>query len=405
MPLFDYSAKTKQLKTVHGSVEAKSVDDAAEILNEQGLSIIDIKEQEIAGLIVQKATGIFNGVSKKDLAIMLRQLSILISSAIPLVQALKMLVDQMQKRKLKEALLNIANDIDAGTKFSDALAGYPAIFKPFFINMVKSGETTGKLDEILTYLADQQEKDYELESKIKGAMLYPAFIFSALLGVGVFVMVYVVPSMLELFQGVDQSHLPLATKILIAVTYVSQNYWYLFIIGIAGLVGGGMWYLRTSSGKMLWGKTQVKIPGFGSLLKNIVIVKFARSFQTVLVGGLTVTEGLLIVRDVIGNPAHQKVLDETIKSVEDGNPIASVMTQHPGLFPPMVSQMLSVGEETGRLEEVLQKVTEFYTREVNIAVESILVIIEPVVIVLLGFGVLVIVAGVLLPMYQLATEL
>ncbi|MEK7103388.1 MAG: type II secretion system F family protein, partial [Patescibacteria group bacterium] len=215
MPLFNYSAKTKERKTVRGSVEANNLDDAAEILTEQGLSVISIKEQEITVRIAEKALNLFNGVSKKDLAIMLRQLSILISSAIPLVQAIKMLVGQTQKRKLKEALLNISNDVDSGTKFSEALAVYPAIFKPFFINMIKSGETTGKLDEILSYLADQQEKDYELDSKIRGAMLYPAFIFSALIGVGVFVMVYVVPKMLDLFKEVDQSHLPIATKILL----------------------------------------------------------------------------------------------------------------------------------------------------------------------------------------------
>ncbi|MDP2656708.1 MAG: type II secretion system F family protein [bacterium] len=404
MPVFDYKAKASDNRPVQGIVEAKNKDAAGDILLERGLVIISIKPRASSDFFAERVMSIFNKVSKKDLAIMLRQLSILISSAIPLVQAIKMLVEQTQKRILKEALLNMSNDVEAGTKFSDALAGYPRIFKPFFVNMIKSGETTGKLDDILTYLADQQEKDYELESRIKGAMLYPAFIVTALVGVGIFVMVYVMPRMLEMFKEFDPSKLPVATKILITVTAFSQNYWYIVILVLAAIIGSWMWYIRTPGGRFFWGSAQVRIPAFGSLFRNIYIVRMSRTFATVLVGGLTVTEGLAIVRDVVGNAAYQAVLTDTIKGVEDGNPIANTMKHHPNLFPSMVPQMLSVGEETGRLEDVLDKITDFYTREINVTISNILVIIEPVIIVLLGVGVMIMVAGVLLPMYQLASQ-
>lgn len=383
-------------------MEATNSDAALDLLSGKSLIVISLKEQRGGTNFLAALNGLFSSVSKKDLAVMLRQLAILISASIPVVQALKMLALQTVKPNLKAAIVDISNEVEGGTKLSDALARYPNIFDNFFVNMVRSGETSGKLDEILVYLADQQEKDYELQSRVQGAMIYPAFIISVVVVAGFVLMTWIMPKILTMFKEFGNVQLPLPTRILIVVSDFMQGYWWLIILLAAGAFVGGRLFVKTPAGRRVFGELILRIPVLGPLFQYVYTVRFTRSFGTVLVGGVTVPAGLRVVRDIVGNAVYEDLIDETIREVEDGNPVSSVFSKSK-YVPSMVSQMLAVGEQTGRLDDVLEKITTFFTREINTGIQNVVTLIEPIIIIVIGLAVAVMVAAIILPMYNLAT--
>lgn len=403
MPRFEYKARKKNNELVEGSLEAETEAAAADLLLERGFvvtSLTEIKGFNI-GLFIKS---LLNRVSRKDLAIFLRQLAILISAAIPLVQALRILAEQTNNSSLREALTAVVEDVEGGTKLSLAFSRFPYIFNSFFVNMIRSGETSGKLDEILNYLADQQERDYELQNKIQGALSYPVFIICVMMLAGLLMMFVVLPKMLVMFQELGPGvKLPWTTQVLITTTGFGSKYWYLIIGAIVGAVVGVRVYGKTRGGRRVIDTIKLKIPIFGKLFRYIYVIRFTRSFGTILVGGVTVPTGLRIVKDIIGNAVFEDLIVRTIKEVDDGNPISTVFMKSKEM-PRMVSQMFSVGEQTGRLDDVLKKITDFYVREVNATIETVIVLIEPLIMVLLGVGVAIIVAGILLPMYTITSQ-
>lgn len=404
MPKFQYTARNKQNEEIEGTLEAESEAAAADTLLERELIVTNISGAGGFSLTLF-VKALFNRVSKKDLAIFLRQLAILISAAIPLVQALRILSEQSTKSSLKEALSAIVDEVEGGTKLSLAFSRFPYIFNSFFVNMIRSGETSGKLDEILNYLADQQERDYELQNKIQGALSYPVFII-CVMGLAAFVMMFfVLPKMLAMFQELGPGvQLPWTTQVLMASTTFTRDYWYLIIGSVVGSVVGTRIYARTENGRRVIDAMKLRIPIFGKLFRYIYVIRFTRSFGTILVGGVTVPVGLRIVKDIIGNAVFEDLITRTIRDVEDGNPISSVFMKS-NEMPKMVSQMFSVGEQTGRLDDVLEKITEFYVREINATIETVITLIEPMIMVLLGVGVAIIVSGILLPMYQITASI
>ena len=268
--------------------------------------------------------------------------------------------------------------------------------------MIKSGETSGKLDNVLEYLADQLEKDYDLRSKIKGAMIYPAFIISGLIGVGVVMMIFVIPKLTEMLTASGQE-LPITTRILIGTSDFMRGYWWLIIIMILVLVFGFRAIVKTAAGKKVKDNMVLRLPIFGKLLQRIYLVRMTRSLSTLIVGGVPLTVGLKIVNEVVGNAAYQEIIEETIKTVEDGDSVAKIFLESP-IVPSLVSQMMSVGEKTGRLDDVLAKVSDFYSREIENIVSNLTSLIEPFIMVLIGVAVGGMVAAIILPMYNLANQ-
>ena len=403
MPKFQYTGRNRQNEAIEGTLEAETEAAAADLLLDRGLVVTSLSEAGgfNIGLFVRS---LFNRVSKKDISIFLRQLAILISAAIPLVQAIRILADQTTNSSLREALNAVVDEVEGGTKLSVAFSKFPYIFNSFFVNMIRSGETSGKLDEIMNYLADQQERDYELHNKIQGALSYPIFIVSVMC-IAAFVMMYfVLPKMLAMFKELGPGvQLPWTTQALMGATDITRNYWYLIIGGFVGSIVGIRIAGRSEAGRRILDTVKLRIPVFGKLFRYIYIIRFTRSFGTILVGGVTVPMGLRIVKDVIGNSVYENLITRTIKEVEDGNPISSVFMKSKEV-PRMVAQMFAVGEQTGRLDDVLLKITDFYVREVNATIETVITLIEPMIMVLLGVGVAIIVAGILLPMYQITAS-
>lgn len=400
MPVYDYKAKDSQGGTLTGAVEAPNDIVAQDTLKERGLTVVALNERH-RNTIFQASLSMFNRVPRKDVVLFARELAVMISATVPIVQSLRILVKQTTNIAFKIIISEVADDVDGGAKLSASLGRYPQAFSNFFVQMIRSGETTGKLDETLNYLADQEEKDYDLNSKIKGAMTYPAFILSAMVIIGVLMMIFVIPKLTATLTQYG-AELPLMTRLLIGASDILRYYWWLVAgVGIAAFVGFRV-YAKTPSGNRQIDNLKFRLPIFGSIYQRIYLVRFSRSFSTLIASGIPVTRSLEIVADVIGNVIYREVTLDTIKEVEAGNSVASVMVRTK-VIPPMLPQMMIVGEQTGKLDLILDKLSAFYAKELENNVANLVSIIEPLILVVMGVGVAVIVMAILLPMYNLSS--
>jgi len=402
MPTYEYTAKDAEGKDATGVVEAPSEDLAQDILREKALFVVSIKERRKKQLF-QTSLSLFNRVPRRDVAIFSRQLAVMISATVPIVQALRILVKQTENIAFKIIISEIADEIDGGAKLSATLARYPQVFNDFFIHMVRSGETTGKLDETLNYLADQQEKDYDLVSKIKGAMIYPIFILGALVVVGVMMMIFVVPQLTEILAAGGQE-LPLMTKVLIGTSEFLVARWWVLMILAAGLYAAYRVLLRSQETRNVIDRLKLKAPIFGSIFQKIYLVRFARSLSTLVASGIPITRALEIVADVIGNRLYRSLTLATIKEIEAGKSISTVFAQSRDI-PPMLTQMMNVGESTGKLDFILEKLANFYSRELENSVQNLVSLIEPLILVIMGVAVALLVIAILMPMYNLSSAI
>jgi type IV pilus assembly protein PilC len=399
MSIFLYKARDKRDQLVEGVIDAVSENAVAVLLAEKGLSPIEIKKQ-LAEDFERQILGFLNRVRVKDKVVFFRQLSVMVDASLPIVKSLRILVKQNQNKYFKSVISSVADDVDGGAKLSQAMAKFPRVFADFYTNIIASGETSGRLSEVMEYLADQQEKDYDMQSKIKGAMIYPAFIFSGLVVVGLVVMIFVIPQMTTMLKesGVE---LPLATRVLIGSSDFLSNYFIYILIAIIGVVASLFYYKKTTGGRRIFDLIKIKVPVFGTIVTNVYIVRITRSLNTLLRGGVPASKALKTVRRIVGNAIYEEMLDQTIKEVDEGSSISDslIASRH---MPILVSQMISVGEESGKLEEVLGKLTGFYTREVDNAIANLSILIEPIIMIFLGIMVGSFVAAVIMPMWQLS---
>ncbi len=404
MPNFEYKAIDPQKnKKIKSQMEANDEDEVFKSLSQSGLVLVDLKEAKKRKSRESSFIAAINRVSPKDLVVFSRQFSVMLKASVPVVKSLRILIKQTKNPKLQVVLGEVADDVEGGVKLSDALGAHEKVFGDFFIAMIKSGETSGRLDEVLEYLADQQEKDYDLMSKIKGAMIYPVFIVCGLIGVGIVMMIFVIPKLTDVLQETG-GELPGSTKILIAVSGFLSNYWWLLIIILIGLFFGFKMATKTKSGKIYRDWAFLKMPVFGKLFQKIYLVRFSRSLSTLSSGGISLVESLKITADVVGNNVYRGIIEQTIEEVEEGNTIASVLIDHKEI-PAMVAYMVDVGEQTGKLDLVLQKLSDFYTRQIDNMVANLVSLIEPLIMVVLGVAVGLMVAAIIMPMYNMASSL
>lgn len=401
MPRYDYSARDAQGNPVEGLVEADTVDIATDALKDRGLFVLAVTEHQDRALF-DKELPFFNKIPIRDLVIFSRQFSVLMGAKVPLVQALKTVARQTQNARLKVVLLDVAGEVEAGTSLSVAMAKHPKAFSSFFVNMIRSGETTGRLEDVMNYLADQMERDFDLMTKIKGAMIYPIFIIIGLVIVGFIMMVFVVPKLTATLTE-SGATLPWTTQLLIGTSSFFKKY--AVQIVIAAILAGVAfrWWTSQPGGKAIWDRIKLKIPVFGDLLRHIYIVRFTRSMSTLIAGGVDVPQSLAIVADIVGNEYYRQLILETKKEVSDGNSITTVFNRTTA-FPQMIPQMMAVGEETGRVGEVLERLTGFYSRELSNSVSNLVSAIEPLIMLVMGGAVGIMVAAIILPMYNLASQ-
>lgn len=404
MPAFSFKAINSEGKTVEGIMESATEQAVVDSLQEEGLSIVFVAYagSDKASKIEIKSSFFSGSIKKKDIVIFSRQLAVMVTANLTLVQALRIVQDQLENKKLKLIITNIANDVESGERFSIAMAKYPKAFSQFFTSMIASGETSGKLDEVLKYLADQEEKDYDLQNKIKGAMIYPAFIISGLTAVGIAMMIFVIPQLTGMLTA-SGAELPLATKVLIAMSSFFRNYWWTIPLIVGGVIVGYKAFTRSEAGKRTIDALLLKLPIFGPLLQKIYIVRFTRSMTTLLNGGVTLPESLKIVAQVVNNKSYKDLIEATIKEVNDGSSL-SVLFSKSKIMPSLVSQMIVVGEKTGRLESILETLSGFYTREINNTVANLTSLLEPVIMLVIGVAVGGMVIAIIMPMYKLADQ-
>lgn len=398
MAQYVYRANDDDGNIIKGLVEANNQEDAAKLIQESGYNVLSMALQH-KGFAFDFSK--LQSVKIKDIVIFSRQLSIMISANVPILKAMRIIVDQTKNPRLQKIITQIADDIDGGNKLSDAVEKHKNIFGGFYVNMIRSGEVSGKFDEILTYLADQQEKDYDLRSKVKGALSYPAFIMSAVLVMGIAMMIFIIPKLTVTFKE-SGMQLPLTTRMMMWMSDTMVARWYLVVAMIIGAVIGFPAMIKTKQGRKIWDRIIIRLPIFGKqLIQKIYIVRFTQSMVTLLVGGVTLPQSLKITSDIIGNSAYQNVINETLKEVSDGNPMADTLVKHP-IIPNMLAQMISIGEETGRVDVVLEKMTEFYSKELENTIANIMHMMEPIIMLMMGGAVAFLVLSIMVPMFKLS---
>ena len=402
MAVYEFIAKRENGENVRGHIDAKNEKEVVDILLDKKLYPISVRPQKGRGLSREIDLPFLNKIKVKDLVIFSRQLAVMVEATLPLVQSLKIIAEQIENPKLKSVVVDLAASVEGGEKFSQALAKHKDVFSHFFISMVKSGETSGRLDEVLNYLADQQERDYDLMTKIRGEMIYPIFIISVLVIMGFVMMAFVVPRITSMLVETG-AELPLPTRILIFLSDFISGYWWVIVLITIAIFAGIRYSLRDNNVRAAWDRMKLRIPIFGKLFRNIYLVRISRSLVTMINGGIPLSQALEVTSTIVDNGVYKQVILDTKKEVDDGNPLAAALVKSEHI-PSLFSQMISVGEQTGRLDKVLDKLTNFYSREVESMVMGLVSLIEPLIIVLIGLGVGVMVAAIILPMYNLASS-
>lgn len=396
---FTYKAKDLQGVDHAGSVQAPDIHSAAVIIRKKGLIVVSISPKNAPAN--QFLDRFFNRVSFTELVIVTRQLATMVSSGLVLSEAIDILEEQQTNKTLKKALEEISQAIKGGLTLAQALSKYPNIFPHLYINLVKSGEASGKLDSVLLQMADGLEKDREFQARIKGAMIYPAVVLSMMVVVVIIMMVFVVPKLMSLYTQSTMT-LPLPTRILIGASNLFVNFWWAaVIILIIAFIAINRWK-KTPKGNLFFGRLILKTPIVGKIVANVTLTNFNRTFGLLTSAGIPLLESIGIVSDLTDNPVFKNALRDAYKGVEKGLPFSSLLAG--AVFPKIVSQMIRVGEETGKVDEIFFKLAEYFESESDHMVKNLTVAIEPIVLIVLGIGVAFLVISIILPIYQLTTS-
>lgn len=395
---YTFRARNKQNTVVTGKIQAVSIEAAKKALTQNQLVPINVSVPKG----ISDYIPFFNKVSLKDRTLFARQLATMIDAGLTLSQALRLLVQQSRKGQFRTVQEAILNDLQDGFSFSSALAKFPDIFDAIFINVVRSGEATGKLELVLNQISTTMEKDVAIKSKIKGALVYPAFIMCAMVGVGALMMVKVVPQLREVFMS-SKMELPVTTKALIAMSDFMVQRWYVLILIIVVAAMAIRYFLRSELGIKFASKAGMKIPVYNSILEQSSMARFGRLLGLLLNSGVPLLEALRLINDSFTNRLYQRAVAEVAVQVERGVPMSVPIADNP-IFPLMVGQMVAVGEQTGKMDEVMGRLADYYENEVDAKVGGMSALIEPMVIIVLGFGVAFLVVSILLPIYQISTS-
>lgn len=367
-------------------------------IKKEGGQVVSVTEEKTKGTSSFHLP-FFGGVKMHDKIIFARNLSSMIEAGLPITRALS-IMERQSKGELKKVLQKLQEEISRGITLSEAMKLYPNVFSMLFVSMVKAGEESGNLILALKNISNQMEKTYQLNKKIKGAMMYPAVIFSLMAIIGVLMMVYMVPTLTETFKGLGIK-LPLSTRIIIALSDAMKNYFLLMIVGVAGIVAGVYYGLRTVKGKRFSDFISLRIPVVGEIVKQVNAARTARTLSALISSGVDIVVAIGVTREVIQNSYYKAVLEETEKTIQKGEQISAIFIEHDDLYPLFVGEMISVGEETGKIGDMLSGVASFYEDEVDQKTKDMSSIIEPVLMIIIGAAVGIFAISMLAPTYSL----
>ena len=404
MPKFLYTARAVDGEIRSGSQEAKDQEDLAHILRAQGIIMTSADEEgsvTTIGVLGKMLRGAkpFRGVSLVDKIMFTRNLAVMIGAGLALNKALSVLEEQSENQKLKAIIAEVANNVQAGKAFSECIAAHPDAFPDLYVNMVRIGETAGNLEEVLNGLADQMKKDHDIVSRVRGALMYPAVIFMVMLLVGYLMMILVVPKLAATFMDIG-AELPASTRVLIFMSNVMLNYWYFVIGGFVGFLYVARLVLRTEGGKKGLDALILRLPIIKGLSRKLNSARLCRTLGILVDSGVPIVKALEILAKTLSNHYFSESLSTAALEIQKGKTLFESLKKYKGLYPPLVVQMIAVGEETGSLTKVLTKLAEFYEDEVNELTKNLSTIIEPIMMVVIGAGVGFFALSMITPMYS-----
>ena len=408
MPKFTYTAANSANDISSGTIEATDRPSAIALLQRQSLRPLSVTETGNSKLSGLSLDNLFGGTKVKsdDLVMFTRQLSAMVGAGVPLLRALNSLQKHTESAGLKLILASVIKDVEDGSQLADALEKHKKIFSDVYINMVRAGEAAGILDEILRRLALQQEKNATIRKKIKSAMSYPMVLIVITILAFFGLMLFVIPQIGKILKdlGGEDAKLPALTEAMLAISGFIISFWYIVLPIIAGGIYALIHFIRTPQGKVIFHRLVLKMPGIKTIIMKVAVARFSRTFSALMGAGVAVLESLRVTAHAVGNNVYEKALLDAAESVKEGATLSSVIEANP-LFPAIVAQMLAVGEETGQTDTVLVKVADFYEEEVDVAIDGLSSIIEPVMIVVMGSMVGLIAASVMGPIAGLAQNI
>lgn len=396
---FKYNVRDKTGKVINGKLEGENREAVATKLRQMGYIVLDLEEDRIAQL--NKIT-FGTSVKTKDVTIFARQFATMINAGLSLTKCLSILTDQVESKELRDVISQLNKDVEAGQSLSEAMMKHPKIFPPLFYNMVKAGETGGVLDEVLLRVADLMEQDAQLKGRVKSAMMYPMVISILVVVVVIAMMVFVVPTFIDMFSGAGRE-LPLPTQVLVAISnYVASIKGVITAIALAILYVIFKQWISTNSGRFIWDGIKLRMPVAGNIIRKTSVARFTRTFGTLVSAGVPILSAMDIVADTAGNEVVSRALKTARAAVKEGETIAKPLSES-SVFPGMVVQMVAVGEETGALDQMLTKIADFYDEEVGTAIDGLASAMEPIIMVVLATVVGGIVIALYMPMFQSVT--
>jgi type IV pilus assembly protein PilC len=403
LPQYNYTATDFQLKRKSGQITASSSREARRLLREKGLFVLDIKEYKP----IERKNINFSltkpKINVKEITLFSRQFATLIEAGIPISRSLYILTQNTRNKQFAKILNNIRTQIEQGTSLSVALSKYDKIFPPIYIDMVASGEVSGALHEVLDRLASYMENEKSIKSKVKSAFIYPTIVLVVAIAVVFLMLIYVIPKFIPIFEDMGEQ-LPLPTRMLLNLSEFMQTSWWMLIVGfLVMLIAIGI-YRQTPMGRKQTDILKLKIPIIGDVISKSAIARFCRTLETLQRSGVPLIQSLGIVGKTSGNYVIQRAVENSITSLENGEGISAPLAES-GAFPVLVTQMISIGEETGELEQILTKIADFYEEEVGIAVATMTSLIEPIITVFLGVLIGFIAVAIIMPMYEMMGNL
>ncbi|HWB73899.1 MAG TPA: type II secretion system F family protein [Nannocystaceae bacterium] len=391
MPTYLWEATNKFGESRSGSLAAENENALADRLRAQGLSITKVKKKPMELLLPT----IGSGVGLRDMVVFTRTFSTMIDAGLPMVQCIDMLANQSDNPRFRKILAGVKNEVESGKSLSEAMASYPKVFDDLFRNLVAAGEAGGILDVIFRRLAGYLEKAAKLKRQVRGAMVYPSVIGTVGILVVIIMVTRVLPVFEKMFKDLGAGSLPAPTRFVLAISHALTDYWYIFVAGAVAFFGGIVAAFRTQRGRYIADAILLRMPVLGPVMRKVAVARFTRTLGTLLSSGVPILDGLEIVAKTSGNLVVGRAIMYARAKISEGKDVASPLMET-GVFPPMVVQMIGVGEQTGAMDEMLQKIADFYEDEVDTAVSAMTALLEPIMLVFLGG----IVGGMLIAMYM-----
>jgi type IV pilus assembly protein PilC len=401
MPYFNYTIRDANGQTRSGKVEAPNAEELRKRLQAEGLQVLEVTEDRKAPRV---PAGGYGRVKLSDLAIFARQFSTMLDAGVSLIRCLDVLQAQTNNARLRKILMDLSARVESGESLSRSMARHPKAFSQLIIGLIRAGEVGGVLEESLQRIAGFLEKDVELRRKIRSALTYPVIVLLAAIGIVIFLVSWLVPQFAQLFKELGIKEMPAPTQFLIDLSALFTQRWYVVIIAVVAILIAYKLFVSTRVGRRVADRVKLRVPVFGPLHHKIVMARFSRTMGTLLASGVPILQAMETVAGVVGNSVVSDAVIESRARIREGEKIADPL-QRSKMFPPMVVHMVSVGEESGSLDHMLNKIADFYENEVEMTIATLTAAIEPVMIVLLGFIVLFIVISMFLPMIEVISNL